>query len=115
MLRASRALVLAALLMMSPHVVRAAEPAPPQWPQPWRGLHVIVFRNDKDLEILGSQIPKLANMGLNTLILEVNYNFAFKSHPELRSGQSVITATGARQLAAVCRKHRIHLIPQFQC
>lgn len=83
--------------------------------QPWRGLHVIVFNNDNDLEILGRQIPKLAELGLNVLVLEVNYNFEFKSHPELRAGKNVITAAGAERLATLCGKHGIRLIPQFQC
>jgi len=115
MLRANHALILAAVLTMIPGLVLGDQPAPPQKPAPWRGLHVIVFKNDRDLEILGSQIPKLADMGVNALILEVDYNFAFKSHPELRAGESLITETGARQLAALCRKHRIHLVPEFQC
>ena len=82
---------------------------------PWCGLHVIVFKNDKDLETLGRQIPKLAALGVNVLILEVNYNFAFQSHPELHAGENIITPAGAEQLATVCRKHGIRLIPQFQC
>jgi Glycosyl hydrolase family 20, catalytic domain len=90
-------------------------PAPRKKPGKWCGLHVIVFKNDKDLETLGNQVPKLAGLGVNVLILEVDYNFAFKSHPELRGEQNVITSQGAQQLAAVCRKHGIRLIPQFQC
>jgi hypothetical protein len=82
---------------------------------PWCGLHVIVFKNDKDLDILGGQVPRLAALGVNVIILEVNYNFAFQSYPELRAGQSVITRAGADRLAGVCRKHGVRLIPEFQC
>jgi hypothetical protein len=81
----------------------------------WRGLHLIVFKTDDDLKVLESQIPKLALMGVNVLILEINYNFRFQSHPELRHGKDSITKQGAGQLAATCRKHHIRLIPQFQC
>src|SRR5262249_32210230 len=35
--------------------------------------------------------------------------------PELREGRTPITAEGAGKLAAVCRKHGIRLIPEFQC
>ncbi len=52
-------------------------------------------------------------MGLNTLILEVDYNFEFQSHPELRSSQ-FITKDGAKKFAAACKKNGIRLVPQFQ-
>ncbi len=83
--------------------------------QQWRGLHLLNYTSDKDLETLGSQIPKLAEMGINVLILEVNYSFRFQSYPKLRQGQQPITPEGAAKLAAVCRKHGLRLIPQFQC
>jgi hypothetical protein len=82
---------------------------------PCCGLHVIVFTNDNDLDILGRQIPKLAALGVNVLILEVDYNFAFQSHPELRASKNGITAAGAGRLAALCKKHGVRLIPGFQC
>ena len=52
--------------------------------------------------------------GINVIILEVDYNFAFKSHPELRRGTNPITRDGARRFAALCRKFNIRLIPEFQ-
>ncbi len=81
----------------------------------WRALHVLNYNNDEALERFGKQIPGLAKMGLNTLILEVDYNYEFQSHPELRSPGRVITKEGARKFAALCRKNDIRLIPQFQC
>jgi hypothetical protein len=83
--------------------------------EPWRALHLLNYNTDKDLEILGSQIPKLAEMDLNTIILEVNYHLRFQSYPKLRQGRDPITPEGAAKLTAVCRKHGIRLIPQFQC
>jgi len=80
----------------------------------WRALHVTAFTTDKDLEVLGSQIPKLATMGLNVLVLEVNCNFAYKSHPELRQGRDPITRDGASKIAALCKRQGIRLIPEFQ-
>lgn len=80
-----------------------------------RGLHVIHFETDQDLEKLGEQIPLLAEQGVNTLFLEVNYAFNYQSHPELRMGESPITREGARRLARICRRNHVRLIPQFQC
>lgn len=56
---------------------------------------------------------KLAPMGVNVLILEVNYNFRFASHPELSGGN--LSVNDARELAATCRQHQIRLIPMFNC
>jgi hypothetical protein len=81
----------------------------------WRGLHLPGYSTDKDLETLGGQVPKLAEMGLNVIVLEVNYGFRFESYPKLRSGHEPITPEGAGKLAAVCKEHGIRLIPQFQC
>jgi hypothetical protein len=84
-------------------------------PKPWYGLHVIGTSSDAALDRLAEQIPGLAKMGINTLILEVNYGFEFQSHPELRSGRRPITKEGARKFADLCRAERVRLIPQFQC
>jgi hypothetical protein len=87
---------------------------PPKQPDRWRALHLLVFKTDKDLDILSHQIPKLAQMGVNVLILEIDYNFQFQSHPELRQSKDPITSAGAREFAAICRKNGIRLVPGFQ-
>jgi len=84
-------------------------------PGQWRGLHLIGYRSDAELEGFEKDIPKLAVMGINVLIFEINYGFEYKSHPELRMGDSPITRGGARGLVETCRKHGIRLIPQFSC
>lgn len=86
----------------------------PKRGEPWRALHLIGYESDSDLAALGRRIPRLAAMGVNVLILEVDYNFNFRSHPELRRGAHPITKEGARKFSALCRKHGIRLIPQFQ-
>jgi hypothetical protein len=90
-------------------------PKPAEKAGQWRGIHVINYNNDRDLETLGGQVPKLAPMGVNVLVVEVNYNFQFKSNPKLRQGRDPITPKGAAKLAAVCRKHGVRLIPEFNC
>jgi hypothetical protein len=96
------------------HAGTGAAPEGPAAGQ-WRGLHVINYGSDAALEELGKEIPTLAKMGINVLILEVNYGFAYQSHPELRAGQTPITRDGARKLVTTCRAHGIRLIPQFSC
>jgi len=83
-------------------------------PQPWRAIHLLSYDTDADLDALAKNLEPLAKQGINVIILEVDYNFAFKSHPELRRGANPITREGARRFAVACRKQNIRLIPQFQ-
>jgi len=56
----------------------------------------------------------LKPLGVNVVVLEVNYGFKFKSHPEL-SQDGGLSQEDARDLAAFCRERGIRLIPQFNC
>jgi hypothetical protein len=82
--------------------------------KPWRAVHLLDYNTDAELDALGQNLEALAKQGVNVVILEVDYNFNFKSHPELRRGTNPITRDGARRFAALCRKFKIRLIPQFQ-
>jgi len=82
--------------------------------KPWRAVHLLDYNTDAALDALGQNLESLAKSGINVIILEVDYNFAFKSHPELRRGTDPVTAEGARRFAALCKKFGIRLIPQFQ-
>ena len=54
-------------------------------------------------------------MGINCLILEVNYGFEFKSHPELRQRRSDDHEGRRKRFLAACRENGIELVPQFMC
>jgi len=54
---------------------------------------------------------ELAPRGVNTLVLRVEYNYQFQSHPELRDGDA-LSREEVKKLVAVCRKAKIHLIPE---
>lgn len=84
-----------------------------RYPAPWLGVHVMVGSGDKALE-LTEVIDDLAQAGINALIVEVNYGYAYKSHPEL-SSPGAANAEQIRKLVAACRANGIRLIPQFQC
>jgi hypothetical protein len=85
---------------------RAANPV-------WRGVHLSAH-NDANLDQLIEQLPRLAGDGVNVIVLEVDYNFEFQSHPELRS-DPFITRARARQAAEAARAAGIRLIPQLNC
>ncbi|MBK7106171.1 MAG: family 20 glycosylhydrolase [Ignavibacteriae bacterium] len=81
----------------------------------WRAVHLLHYNSDKQLEALSKNIPKLTSMGINKIIFEIDYNFYFQSHSELRQTDSVITKEGAKNFTKVCRENGIEIIPQFQC
>lgn len=56
----------------------------------------------------------LAPLGVNVIVLEVGYNFAYKSHPELTQTK-FITKADAQDLVRFCRARGIRVIPQFNC
>lgn len=85
---------------------RAANPV-------WRGIHLSA-RNDAQLTQLLSALPRLSSAGVNVVVLEVNYNFEFQSHPEVR-GTEFISAAQAHVLARAARTNGILLIPQLNC
>jgi Glycosyl hydrolase family 20, catalytic domain len=88
---------------------------PPTAEKPWRALHLINYGTNEKLEELAQELPRLAKLGINCLILEVNYGFKFQSHPELRHGERQITKAGAQLFRAKCKESGIELVPQFQC
>lgn len=92
----------------------AAASVEPKQPKPWRAVHLLDYNTDSALDALGQNLDTLAKQGINVVILEVDYNFAFKSHPELRRGTNPITREGARRFAALCKKSGVRLIPEFQ-
>lgn len=55
---------------------------------------------------------ELAPRKVNTLILRVDYNYRFESHPEL-ADEGGLTKAEVKKLVTVCQKHNIRLIPQI--
>jgi len=79
----------------------------------WRGIQLSVG-DDKSAQALTAELPRLAALGVNALVIEVDYPFDFESHPELRAGR-VLSREGAAKLATACRERGIRPIPLFNC
>ena len=79
----------------------------------WRGVH-LWLDNDASARALAVTLPELAKLGVNTVVVEVNYSYEFKAHPELRNKTFIHRAT-ARALADEAARHHIRLIPEFNC
>jgi len=79
----------------------------------WRALHLIGPQPQR-LDATRQLIDEfLVPMRFNVLILEVNYGFDFRSHPELECRG--LGRQQARELTDFCRKRGIRLIPLFNC
>lgn len=55
---------------------------------------------------------ELAPRQVNTLILRVDFNYEFDSHPELRDSIA-LSKRDVKKLVKACRQHNIRLIPQI--
>jgi hypothetical protein len=79
---------------------------------PWRGIHMGV--NGESIErLIVAAAQVLPQLGINVLVVEVDYSFEFQSHPELRNANP-ISRQQAQRLVQVCRQNGIRVIPQFQ-
>jgi len=52
----------------------------------------------------------LSNTPVNTLFLKINYQYQFKSHPEL-TDHNALSKKDVKQLVKTCQQHNINLIP----
>lgn len=74
----------------------------------------MLIGGEKDLEALRAQIPVLAAKGLNTIVVEVDYNYQFRRRPEMFD-PSGVTLAGARRFSATCRRVGVNVIPEIDC
>lgn len=113
-----RHLIIITLLMSMLHISCATCPAGKRVRQagPMRCVH-FASPDREELPMFNRVVTEvLAPMGINTIILEVNYRFAFQSHPELnRDGSKALDKDDARNMAALCKAGGIKLIPLFNC
>ena len=70
-------------------------------PKPASVDRFITFINDE-----------LAPRLVNTLVLRVDYNYQYKSHPELKDSIA-LSYDQVKQIVAACKKNNIKLIPQI--
>jgi hypothetical protein len=86
----------------------------PEKAVPVCGLHLSAPAR-KDLAVAVEFVREvLPKEGVNTLILEFNYNFDFQSRPEF-ANPAALGKDEVQQIAKACREKRIELIPQINC
>lgn len=79
---------------------------------PVRGFCIGAPRTTELNDFIKFISQELAPRKVNTLILHVDYNYTFESHPELRD-PSPLSKADIKKLVEVCRKTQIRLIPQI--
>ena len=113
-------IMFAVLTAIVPVTTMAAGPAHKAWLETWqkknptwRALHLINPQPERMALTEKFVRESLAPLGINVLILEVDYGFQFTSHPDLECRG--INKEQARKLAETCRNNGIRLIPLFNC
>jgi Glycosyl hydrolase family 20, catalytic domain len=89
--------------------LRAAEMPTDRRP-PVRGFCIQAPSPNRVEEFTKFITEELAPRAVNTLILRVDYNFQYASHPEL-ADPGGLSRKQAQAIAAVCRQHQIRIIP----
>jgi hypothetical protein len=79
---------------------------------PVRGICIAAPQTDEVEAFIKFIIEELVPRKVNTLILRVDYNYQFESHPELRD-QTALSKSDVNKLVDVCRKNKIRIIPQI--
>jgi len=78
---------------------------------PVRGFCIAAPRPEGVDEFVKFIDEELASRNVNTLILRVDYNYKYDSHPELRDSIA-LSKKDVKKLVNVCKKNHIRIIPQ---
>ncbi|MBN1997554.1 family 20 glycosylhydrolase [candidate division KSB1 bacterium] len=85
---------------------------PPDSLMPVRGFCIAAPRRDNLNRFIDFMKKELAPNGINTLVLRVDYNYAYESYPNLRD-EEPLSKKQVKKLVRVAQKHNIQLIPQI--
>jgi hypothetical protein len=78
---------------------------------PIRGFCIAAPGRDRVDEFVKFINEELAPRKVNTLILRVDYNYQYTSHPEL-GDSAALSKADVKKMVEACRKNQIELIPQ---
>jgi N-acetyl-beta-hexosaminidase len=96
----------------SPHQAAPIEAPVPDSIMPVRGFCIGAPRKPKLDEFIKFIREELVPRKVNTLVLRIEYNYQYESYPELRDS-AALSKSDVKKLVAVCRQHKINLIPQL--
>lgn len=104
-----RLVVLSSFLMASFSL--SAEPAIDNQ-MPVRGLSIAAPKPQSVDQFVNFIENELATRQLNVLILRVDYNYQYQSHPELRDSVA-LSEKDVKKIVAICKKQGIRIVPQI--
>jgi hypothetical protein len=81
-------------------------------PPPVIGLAIDAPQKSGLNDFLKFMDEELGPGGINTLVLRVDYNYAYSSHPELQN-ENPLSLMDVKRLVSMGRKHGIRIIPQI--
>jgi N-acetyl-beta-hexosaminidase len=81
-------------------------------PLPVRGFSIAAPKPEGVNQFVTFIEEELAVRKINVLILRVDYNFQYRTHPELRDSVA-LSEHDVKRLVAACREHDIRVIPQI--
>lgn len=87
-------------------------PVYPKDPPPVVGLCIAAPGPDRLDQFITFMEKELAPNGVNTLVLRIDFNYEYKSHPNLRAEQA-LSEKEVKKLVASAKKNGIALIPQI--
>lgn len=76
-----------------------------------RGFAIAAPKPDGVADFVKFINEELAPRKVNTLIIRIDYNYQFKSHPELRD-TAALSKSDVKKIVAACKKNNISIIPQ---
>ncbi len=79
---------------------------------PVRGFSIAAPRPQTVDPFIAFINDELAPRHINTLILRVDYNYQYQSHPELRDS-SALSEKEVKKIVATCKKQGIRIVPQI--
>ncbi len=79
---------------------------------PVRGLSLKIPKSESLPKFLTFIENELAPAKVNTLLLRVDYDYQYTSHPELVN-KSALTKAEIKAIVQICQKHQIQLVPQI--
>jgi hypothetical protein len=89
----------------------AEEPSNLDTTLPVRGFAIGAPSPDRVADFVDFINAELAPNHVNTLVLRVDYNFQYRTHPELRD-EDALSRKDVRKIVKACRKGGIRVIPQ---
>ncbi len=79
---------------------------------PVRGLAIAAPKTNEVDRFVKFIHEELAPRRINTLVLRVDYNYQFESHPELRD-ENALSKSDVKKMVTAAKQHQIKLIPQI--